>query len=140
MSNMNRIFIIVLFAILGAFIGLSVSNYLSDQKHKQKTKEYVESVVLNNTTAFDESNPNVFVAYQDGLKFTFYVNEDPNIIDIYVTDADGTHEFKSNGQVVAELHHTFKFELENDLDRGFVKRQYKYLIKEFYKHVALKYE
>lgn len=137
---MNRIFIIVLFAVLGAFIGLSVSNYLSDQKHKQETKEYVESVVMNNTTEFDESNPNVFIAYQDGLKFTFYVNEDPNIIDIYVTDADGTHELKSNGQVVQELQHTFKFELDNDLDRGFVKHQYKYLIKEYYKTIAFKYE
>ena len=140
MSNMNRIFIIVLFAILGAFIGLSVFNYLSDQKYKQETKEYVESVVMNNTTEFDESNPDVFVAYQDGLKFTFVTNEDPNIIDIYVTDNDGTHEFKSNGQVVQELQHTFKFELDNDLDRGFVKRQYKYLIKEYYKTIAFKYE
>ena len=140
MSNTNRIFIIVLFAVLGAFIGLSVSNYLSDKRHQQAVQQYSEAQTLNNTTEFDESNPDVFVAYQDGLKFAFVTNEDPNIIDIYVTDNDGTHEFKSNGQVVQELQHTFKFELDNDLDRGFVKRQYKYLIKEFYKNVAFKYE
>ena len=140
MSNTNRIFIIVLFAILGAFTGLSIYNYLSDNKHQQAVQQYAEAQTLNNITEFDESNPNVFIAYQDGLKFTFYVNEDPNIIDVYVTDADGTHEFKSNGQVVQELHHTFVLKFDKDIDRGFVKRQYKFLIKEFYRNVAFKYE
>lgn len=137
---MNKFFIIFLSGVLCVAIGLSVSNYLSDQKHKPSVQQYNEVSSQNSTTEYDESNSNVFVAYQDGLKFTFYVNEDPNVIDLTVTDADSTHEFRSNGQVVPELRHTFVLQFDNDVDQGFVKRQYKFLIKEYYKTVALDFK
>lgn len=48
---------------------------------------------------------------------------------------DGTHEFIHEGQKVKELHRVFTLNFDNGVDRDFVKQQYKFLIKEFYKQI-----
>lgn len=134
------IFFGIAFVVLAIFGAAALINTIEDHKHKPQQELSQEAVQQTYQTQFAEDNPNVFVVEQDGLRFTFYVNEDPNVIDLYVTDTSGTHEFKHEGKVVEELHHTFVMQFDKDVDRNFVRRQYQFLINKFYKNIAFKYE
>lgn len=116
------------------FLTIAIANWIGDRKHTVQTETQQETVQQSHTY-FGESNPNVFIVEQDGLQFTFYVNLDSNVIDVYVIDADGTHEFIHEGQKVRELHRVFTLNFDEDVDCDYVKQQYKFLIKEFYKQI-----
>lgn len=116
------------------FLAITITNWVEDHKNIQK-KPVRQETIQQSHTYFYESDPNVFIVEQDGLQFTFYTNVDPNVIDVYVIDVDGTHEFTHEGQKVNELHRVFILNFGEDVDRDFVKRQYKFLIKEFYKQI-----
>ena len=122
------------FVISLIFLAITITNWVEVSKNIQQ-KPVRQETIQQSPTYFYESDPNVFIVEQDGLQFTFYVNVDPNVIDVYVIDVDGTHEFTHEGQKVNELHCVFTLNFGEDVDRDFVKRQYKFLIKEFYKQI-----
>ena len=133
-STLEITFFGIGFVIPLIFLAITIANWIGDRKHIQQTPAQQE-IIQQSPTYFYESDPNVFIVEQDGLQFTFYTNVDPNVIDVYIIDVDGTHEFTHEGQKVNELHHVFTLNFGEDIDRDFVKRQYKFLIKEFYKQI-----